>query len=134
VQAEERAQVLRTKVNGEKDIIQNKVQAQVVEIVNKSRADAKAMTKRTEEYATVSVIESQSTLMATKAKCHALLEEGRSEMRNIEGFDAQRKHEFEMKKAQVFQDLAKDNKNLVISGDHGDAIISSLFELDGQSK
>ena len=106
----------------------------MVEIVNKSRADANAMTKRTEEYATVSVIESKSTLMATKAKCHALLEEGRAEMRNIEGFDAQRKHEFEMTKAQVFQDLAKNNKNLVISGDHGDAIISSLFELDGQSK
>jgi hypothetical protein len=49
--------VLKTKVDGEKDIVENKVKAQVVEIVNKSKAEAKTQTKRTEEYATVAVIE-----------------------------------------------------------------------------
>lgn len=81
---------MKTKVTGEKDIIVNKVSAQVVEIINKARAEAKAKTKRTEEYATVSVIEAQSNLAATKARCNALAEEGRSELKNLEGFDAQR--------------------------------------------
>lgn len=126
--------MLKTKVLGEKDIVQNKVQAQVVEIINKARADAKANTKRTEEYATVAVIEAQSNLQATKARCIALLEEGRAEGKNLEGFDAQRQHDFEMKKAEVYQNLAKNNKNLVLSGDSGESIINSLFELDGQKK
>jgi hypothetical protein len=32
----------------------------------------------------------------------------------------------------VFKQLAKNNKNLVISGDSGESIINSLFELDGE--
>jgi len=102
--------------------------------VNKARSDAKALTKRTEEYAAVAVIEAKSNLQATKAQCHALMEEGRSEMKNLEGFDAQRQHRFEMAKAGVYQELAKNNRNLVLSGDSGESIINSLFELDGQKK
>lgn len=103
-------------------------------MINKSKADAKAQTKRTEEFATVSVIEAQSNLQATKARCHALAEEGRSELKNLDGFDAQRHHEFELKKAEVYEELARNNRNLVVSGDSGESIINSLFELDEKKK
>lgn len=75
------------------------------------------------------VIEANSKFEATKSKCIAMLEEGRSEMKNLEGFDAQRKHEFEMNKAKVFEQLATNNKNIVISGDSGESIINTLFEV-----
>ena len=35
-----------------------------------------------------------------------------------------------MKKAKVFEELAKNNKNLVMSGDSGEALIASLFKFD----
>jgi hypothetical protein len=34
------------------------------------------------------------------------LEEGRSELKNVDAFEAQRKHNYEMRKAKVFEEMA----------------------------
>lgn len=48
--------------------------------------------KDTDEKANVTIIESESRLLATQSTYAALLEEGRSEAKNLEAFEAQRKH------------------------------------------
>ncbi len=44
-------------------------------------------------------IEAEAKYEATKAKYEALIEEGKSEQKNLEGFEAQRRHDYEMAKA-----------------------------------
>jgi hypothetical protein len=75
-------------------------------------------------------IEADARLTATKARYGALLEEGRSEMKNLEGFDAQRRHEYEMKKARTYEVLASNSDCMVLSGGAGESLINSLFGLD----
>ena len=47
-------------------------------------------------------IEAEARLQATRSQYGALLEEGRSEAKNLEAFEAQRRHDYEMNKAKVF--------------------------------
>ena len=51
-------------------------------------------------------IEAEARLQATRSKYAALLEEGKSELKNLEAFEAQRRHNYEISKAKVFQELA----------------------------
>ena len=88
VNAQEKASVLITKAEGEKAIAESKMQAEVVETCNKARAAANAKKKHTEEKVEIMGIEAQSRYEATKAKYAALLEEGKSELKNLEGFEA----------------------------------------------
>ena len=59
----------------------------------------------------------------------ALTEEGRSELQNLEAFDAQRRHDYEMKRATVFEELARSQRNIVVSGETGDQLLSQLLSL-----
>lgn len=55
--------------------------------------------KKTEQKANVLSIEAKSRFEAASSKQSAMLEEGKSEMKNIEAFEAQRRHNYEMKRA-----------------------------------
>lgn len=44
-------------------------------------------------------IEAKSRYEAASSKQSAMLEEGRSEMKNVEAFEAQRRHNYEMRRA-----------------------------------
>lgn len=79
-------------------------------------------------------IEAESNLQAKKAKSAALLEEGRSEQKNLDGFEAQRRHEFEMEKARVYDTLASNSRNIVMSGDSGESLINSIFDFSSDEK
>ena len=50
----------------------------------------------------MTIITADSKLEATKSKYQALLEEGKSELKNLESFEAQRKHDYEVNKAAIF--------------------------------
>lgn len=73
-------------------------------------------------------IQADSKLQATKAQYAALAEEGRSEAQNLEAFDAQRRHEYELKKAEVYQTLARSQKNMVVSGEAGESLLAQLID------
>jgi hypothetical protein len=88
VKAEETGTVLITQVEGEKNTTASKVQATVVEIVNKARALANEKTTAARQLADVKTIEAESRLQATRALYAALAEEGKAEGANLEAFDA----------------------------------------------
>jgi len=47
----------------------------------------------------------------------------------LEAFDAQRRHEYELKRAEVYQQLAARQKNIVISGDAGESLLQQLIDV-----
>lgn len=126
--------MLITQVEGEKNTAQSKVQAQVVELVNKARAAANAKVTEAQQSADVQTIQADSRLQATRAQYAALSEEGRAEQQNLDAFDAQRRHEYELKKASVFEELAMSQKNLVVCGATGDQLLSQLINLSLDTK
>ena len=136
VKAEQVCNVLITQVEGQKLTAQSQIQANVVEIVNRARAAATNQVTMAKQQADVQTIQAEARLAATRAQYPALAEEGRSEAQNLEAFDAQRRHEFEMKKAAVYQGFAMEQKNIVISGETGDSLLQSLIDLslDGSDK
>lgn len=79
--------------------------------------------KDTDEKVNVMTIEAESRLQATKAKYAALLEEGRAELKNLEAFEAYRKHNYELAKAKTYEEMSKRNKNIVMSGEAGEGIL-----------
>ena len=131
VKAEETGTVLITQVEGEKNTTASKVQASVVEIVNKARAEANQKVTAAKQAADVKTIEAESKLQATRAMYAALAEEGKAEAANLEAFDAQRRHNYEIRRAQVFEELARSGKNIVVSGETGDNLLSQLISADG---
>ncbi len=133
VKAEEIGTVLSTQVEGEKATTASKVQAQVVEIVNKARALANEKSTAARQLADVKTIEADSRLQATRALYGALAEEGKAEAANLDAFDAQRRHEYEIRRAQVFEELARSGKNIVVSGETGESLLSQLISVDGNS-
>lgn len=97
--------------------------------MNKARADANNKVTETQQMADVQIIQADSKLQATKAQYAALTEEGRAENANLDAFDAQRRHEYEMNKAKVYEDLARSQKHMVISGSSGDQLLSQIINL-----
>lgn len=74
--------------------------------MNKAKTSANTEVKNTNQKAEVMGIEAEARLQATRSKYAALLEEGKSELKNLEAFEAQRRHNYEISKAKVFQELA----------------------------
>lgn len=52
-------------------------------------------------------IDAKAQYEAAQAKMYARLEEGKSELKNVEAFDAQRRHDYELNRAKIFEDLAR---------------------------
>lgn len=87
----------------------------------------------TKQKADVKKIEAESRLQATTAQYAALSQEGRAEASNLEAFAAQRRHEYEMNKARIYEELASKQKNIVISGETGDSLLQQLIS-NGEKK
>ncbi len=51
-------------------------------------------------------IEAKSQFDAAQSKFAAMLEEGRSELKNVDAFEAERRHNYEMRRAKVFEGMA----------------------------
>lgn len=68
-------------------------------------------------------IEAKSRYEAAQSRFSAMIEEGRAESKNIDAFDAERRHNYEMKRAQVYEKIAKKQKNIVINGKAGDGLL-----------
>ena len=79
--------------------------------------------KDTDQKCNVMQIEATAQYEAAQSKFSAMIEEGRSEMKNVDAFEAERRHNYEMRRAQVFEGLMKNQSNLIISGKSGDAIL-----------
>ena len=75
------------------------------------------------------MIQAESNLQATRAQYGALMEEGKSESQNLDAFEAQRRHEYEMRKASVFQELASSTGTIVVSGDTGERLLQQLVDV-----
>ncbi len=74
-------------------------------------------------------IEAEARVQGTRSKYAALIEEGKSELKNLEAFEAQRKHNYEINKAKVYMEMAQQQNNIVFSGKSGDALISQALDL-----
>lgn len=47
----------------------------------------------------------------------------------MDAFEAQRNHDFEIKKADVFTKVSKGQKNIVMSGKTGESLLSQIMDL-----
>lgn len=117
-------------MEGERNTTESKVQAEVVQLVNRAKATANNLVTETQQQADVQIITADSRLQATKAQYAALTEEGRAEQANLEAFDAQRRHDYEIAKAKVFEEFARNQKRIVVSGHSGDALLSQIINLN----
>ena len=79
-------------------------------------------------------IQAEAQLQSTKAIYAALAEEGKSELKNLEAFEASRRHQYEIRRAKVYEQLAVNQKNIVISGKSGDALINQIVSLSLDEK
>lgn len=50
----------------------------------------------------------------------------------MDAFDAQRRHQYELKRAQVFDQLASRQKNIVMSGEAGEALLQQLIDVTAE--
>ena len=87
------------------------------------------MIRSNEQKAQVMSIEAEARLQATRSKYAALVEEGKSELKNIEAFEAQRRHNYELNKAKAYGEFVQMQDNIVISGKSGDALINQALDL-----
>lgn len=76
-------------------------------------------------------INAQTDFEKSQSKYAALTAECDAESANIAAFDAQRQHEYELKKAGAFSALGGgNNAKIVMSGSSGEALINKIFSLD----
>ena len=67
----------------------------------------------------------------SQSKYAALVAECAAEAANVAAFDAQRQHDFELKKATAFNDLGGGkNTKIVMSGSSGEALINKIFSME----
>ena len=65
-----------------------------------------------------------------KAKYAALTQECEAESSNLGAINAQRQHEYEMKKAAAYESLGEgQNTKIVMSGSSGEHLIQKIFDL-----
>ena len=75
-------------------------------------------------------IEASTENQKTKAKYDALIQECEAEKANLVAIDAQRQHEYEMKKAAAYEQLSSGKATkIVMSGTSGESLINKIFDL-----
>ena len=97
--AEEKASVLITNAEGMQNIVVNEVKADTVTEINKAKTDAQKLLINTDQQIAVMAINAQTDFDKSQSKYAALVAECGAEANNIAAFDAQRQHEYELKKA-----------------------------------
>ena len=128
--AEENASVLITKAKGQQSIVVNEVKADTVTLVNQARTEAEKLKIKTDQQVAVMGIDANTQNQKTKAKYEALVMECQSEQVNLAAIDAQRQHDYEMKKAEAYEQLSSGKSTkIVMSGSSGESLISKIFDL-----
>ena len=130
VKAEEQAAVMLTKARGQQNIVVNEIKADTVTLVNQVETEAQRLLIKTEQQVAVMGIEASTENQKTKAKYDALIQECEAEKANLVAIDAQRQHEYEMKKAEAYEQLSSGRSTkIVMSGSSGESLISKIFDL-----
>lgn len=120
-----------TKAKGQQDIVVNQVKADTVSLVNDARTHAQSKIIQTDQEVAVMGINASTDNQKVKAKYEALVQECEAEKANLVAIDAQRQHEYEMKKAEAYQELGQGRATkIVMSGSSGDQLINKIFELN----
>mmetsp|Transcript_584 Transcript_584/g.1121 ORF Transcript_584/g.1121 Transcript_584/m.1121 type:complete len:90 (+) Transcript_584:1015-1284(+) len=85
----------------------------------------------TEQQVAVMGIDAQTDFDKNKAKYDALVQECQAERSNLAAINADRQHNYEMKKAEAYQALGQGkNTKIIMSGSSGESLISKIFEMD----
>lgn len=75
-------------------------------------------------------INAQTDYTKLKAKYEALVQECEAEKSNLDAINAQREHEYQINKANAYNDLSKGSKTqIVFSGSSGENLINKIFDL-----
>ena len=119
-----------TKARGQQNIVVNEVKADTVTLVNQAKTEAQKLLIKTEQQVAVMGIEASTENQKTKARYDALVQECEAEKANLVAIDAQRQHEYEMKKAAAYEELSSGRSTkIVMSGSSGESLISKIFDL-----
>ena len=131
VKAEEEASVLITRAEGQQRIVVNEVKADTVSIVNKAKAEAKKLIITTDKQIAVMGIDATTNLDKNKAKYQALVQECEAEKQNMNAINAQREHDYQVKKAESYKALSEGrNTTIVMSGQSGESLLDKIFNFD----
>ncbi len=126
-QAEQEAQTLLTRANGDKAVAENESKKNMLELINQQQTKSSSKKIEIDKWAEIEVMKSEASLESAKSRYEAMLMEARAEAEQIGGIEANRKHELRLEKARVMQKLAQQCK-LIFTGDTGDAFLKGLIE------
>lgn len=114
---------------GDRNVIVKKIEAETIQKINSSQASANAMIIDTDKQCRIMGIEEDAKLKDVTAKYQTLQQECAAEAENLGAIDAQRQHEYEMKKAEAYAELASGrNTQIVMSGASGQNMIDKIFQ------
>jgi len=75
-------------------------------------------------------INAQTQKVEAEAKYQALVKECMAESSNLDAINAERDHNYELKKAEAYEALTSGhNSSIVMSGQSGEDMISKIFEV-----
>jgi hypothetical protein len=75
-------------------------------------------------------INAKTNFEKASAKYHALIQECNAEVVNLESFNAEREHMYQMRKADAYATLGHNNSTkIVMSGTSGQNLINKIFDL-----
>ena len=76
-------------------------------------------------------INAQTDKVQAEAQYQALAQECKAEEGNLDALNAERQHEYELRKARAYEALsAGKNTKMVMSGASGDNLIKKIFDLE----
>lgn len=130
LKAEEDSTVQITKAEGQQKIIVNEVKAITVNAINFAKTEAQKLKINTDQQVAVMEINAKTEFEKVQAKYAALIQECKAEESNLEAINAEREHNFQLKKAEAFKKLSQgSNTQIVMSGSSGESLITKIFNL-----
>lgn len=126
---QENAAVARKRAEAQFKVVSVSAKQQNEELLSKVKAEAESRRIRVDNETEVTVFEAQQQVKIAQNQAKALTTEAKAEGDASESLKIIREHNLQMAKLEVTEAIAQKTK-LVISGDNGDLLISSILDKD----
>jgi hypothetical protein len=120
-----------TRAQGNQKIVVNQVKSTTVTEVNNAKTMAQKLLINTEQKVAVMGINAQTDKVEADSRYSALKQECKAEESNLDAINAERQHQYEMRKAEAYNALGMGkHTKIVMSGSSGENLINKIFDLN----
>lgn len=127
--AQENAQVDKRRAEAEFKVVSVRAQQENEELLAKVKAESESRHIKVDKETEVAVFQSQQEINIAENQAKALMTEAKAEGDAAASLKVIREHNLRMAKLEVTEAIARKSR-LVISGDNGDRLISSILDKD----